>query len=135
MDRVEALGPWVDRWAYSRALRCGRLIEVSGTTAVNSDGTIVAEGNLYGQTKHVLKTIGDSLEELGGSLDDVIRTRVFLRNIEQWAEAGRAHHEVFADIRPVSTCVGGLKFLLPGILVEVEATAVIGEFNGTGAGE
>jgi len=123
--RVDAKGPWVESWGYSRALRRGNLVEVSGTTAVGADGVVIAEGNVYLQTKQALGTIAAALVELGGSIEDVVRTRVYLRDIEQFADAGRAHNEVFAAIRPVSTCLGGVDFLLPEILVEVEASAVI----------
>jgi catechol 2,3-dioxygenase-like lactoylglutathione lyase family enzyme/enamine deaminase RidA (YjgF/YER057c/UK114 family) len=111
------------------------LIEVSGTTAVRADGTVTAHGDVYGQTGQALETIGAALTELGASLENVIRTRVLLRDIEGWAEAGRAHREVFADIRPASTCLGGLDFLLPEILVEVEATALVIDRAGGGVGE
>ena len=104
-------GTWAALWGYSRAIRRGSLVEVSGTTAVGRDGTVIARGDVYAQTKHALDTIAGALAELGASLSDVIRTRVFLRDIDQWEEAGRAHREAFADVQPASTCLGGVDFL------------------------
>jgi enamine deaminase RidA (YjgF/YER057c/UK114 family) len=125
ISKVAAKGPWAEPWAYSRALRFGDVVEVSGTTAVDPNGIVVAPGDVYGQTKQALQTVGAALAELGASLGDVVRTRVFIRDIGQWEQAGRAHHEIFRDVKPVSTCIGGADFLLPEILVEVEATALL----------
>ncbi len=125
VSRVVAKGPWAESWAYSRALRIGDLLEVSGTTAVDATGSVIAPGDVYGQTRQALKTVGAALGELGASLRDVVRTRVFLRDIGEWPKAGRAHREAFSDVRPVSTCIGGVDFLLPEVLVEVEATAFL----------
>jgi enamine deaminase RidA (YjgF/YER057c/UK114 family) len=126
-QRVDAVGPWATPWAYSRAIRVGELVEISGTTAVGPDGAVDGTGDVYQQTRAAIQTIEKALAELGGSLADVVRTRVLLRDIGDWPDAGRAHREVFEAIRPASTCVGGLEFLMPEILVEVEATALIQE--------
>ncbi|BBY65522.1 Rid family hydrolase [Mycolicibacterium helvum] len=125
MRRVVAKAPWVAQWAYSRATRIGPLIEVGGTTAGKPDGTIEGVGDLYAQTAYALSVVLAAVEELGGTKADIVRTRVFVRNIEDWREAGRAHAEVFGEHLPTSSCVGGLEFLHPDLLVEIEATAYV----------
>lgn len=125
MKRVVAKAPWVADWAYSRATRIGPLIEVGGTTAGKPDGTVEGPGDLYTQTAYALSVALAAVEELGGSKSDVLRTRVFLRNVEDWREAGRAHAELFGEQLPTSTCVGALEFLNPDLLVEIEVTAYV----------
>ncbi|MDX1888670.1 Rid family hydrolase [Mycolicibacterium sp. 050158] len=127
MKRVVAKAPWVADWAYSRATRIGPLIEVGGTTAGKPDGTIEGPGDLYAQTAYALSVVLAAVEELGGKKHDVLRTRVFVRNVEDWREAGRAHAEMFGEHLPTSSCVGGLQFLHPDLLVEIEATAYVQE--------
>lgn len=127
MRRVVAKAPWVAEWAYSRATRIGPLIEVGGTTAGKPDGTIEGIGDLYAQTAYALSVVLSAVEELGGTKEDIVRTRVFVRNIEDWREAGRAHAEVFGEHLPTSSCVGGLEFLHPDLLVEIEATAYVAD--------
>jgi enamine deaminase RidA (YjgF/YER057c/UK114 family) len=123
--RVEADRPWVAKMGYARAVRVGNVIEVAGTAAADEQGRVIAVGDVEGQTRAALGIIGEALEELGGAFEDVVRTRVFLKDVTQWEAAGRAHGEVFADIRPANTTmeVGG--FVRPEILVEVEATAIL----------
>lgn len=123
--RVPTGTPWVAAYGYSRAVRSGNRIEVSGTTAVDAAGNPVAPGDAYEQARYVFKIIGAALEELGASFADVVRTRVFLRNIDDWREVGRSHHETFGDTLPASSCVGGCELLLPELLVEIEASAVV----------
>lgn len=125
MKRVVAKAPWVADWGYSRATRVGNLIEVGGTTAGKPDGTIEGTGDLYAQTAYALSVILAAVEELGGTKEDIVRTRVFLRDIDDWREAGRAHVEMFGEHLPTSSAVGGLEFLSPDILVEIEATAYL----------
>lgn len=125
MKRVVATAPWVSEWAYSRATRIGPLIEVGGTTAGKPDGTVEGVGDLYAQTAYALSVVLAAIDELGGSTSDVVRTRIFLRNIEDWREAGRAHVEVFGEQLPTSSAIGGAEFLHPDLLVEVEATAYV----------
>ncbi len=125
MKRVEARAPWVAEWGYSRATRLGPLIEVGGTTAGRPDGMIEGVGDLYVQTKYAFSVVIAAIEELGGSTRDIVRTRVFLRDVDNWRDAGRAHLELFGEHLPTSTCVGGLAFLHPDLLVEVEATAYV----------
>jgi len=123
--RVEANRPWAKVMGYSRAVRVGNVIEVAGTAPAAPDGTILAPGDVEGQTRAALATIGEALAELGASFQDVVRTRILLADETRWEEAARAHGEVFRDVRPANTTVGGLRFVDPAILVEVEVTAVI----------
>jgi len=123
--RVEANRPWAKVMGYSRAVRVGNVIEVAGTAPAAPDGTILAPGDVEGQTRAALATIGEALAELGASFHDVVRTRILLADETRWEEAARAHGEVFRDVRPANTTVGGLRFVDPAILVEVEVTAVV----------
>jgi enamine deaminase RidA (YjgF/YER057c/UK114 family) len=116
-DRVPARNEWADRIGYSRAVRAGNLIEVAGTTAPG--------GSAYEQARAALDTIAQALAELGASLTDVVRTRMFVVDIQRNADAvGRAHGEVFADIRPATAMYGVTGLLRPEMLVEIEASAV-----------
>lgn len=124
-EKVVAKAPWARSWGYSRAVRRGNLIEVSGTTAVDEQGNVVGVGDLFRQTEHALATIVAAVEQLGGSGEDVVRTRLFLREIDDWQAAGRAHLAVFGDVLPASSAIGGAEFLHADILVEIEATAVL----------
>src|SRR5688500_335735 len=103
---VGADRPWEKIVGYSRAVRAGSVVEVSGTAAVGPDGTILAPGDVYGQAREALRTIGDALRQAGASYADVVRTRVYVTDASRWEEAGRAHGEVFSDIRPANTVVG-----------------------------
>lgn len=123
--RVSTGRPWEPVVGYSRAVRVGNVIEVSGTAAAAPDGTILAPGDLYGQTRECLRIIGSALGVLGATLGDVVRTRVFLRDPSRWEEAGRAHGEAFGRTRPATTFVGASGFVDPAVLVEVEATAIV----------
>ncbi len=109
---------WEPIIGYSRAVRIGNHIAVSGTTSPGAD--------LYEQTKGALATLGAALEEAGASMRDVIRTRLFLTDIAQWEEAARAHGEVFGDIRPATTIVEVGKLIDPALMVEIEADAILG---------
>ena len=123
--QVEANRPWATVMGYSRAVRVGGVVEVSGTAAAAQDGTIRFLGDVEGQTRAALATIGEALAELGASFGDVVRTRILLADASRWEDAARAHGEVFRDVRPVNTTVGGLEFIDPAILVEVEVSAVV----------
>lgn len=123
--RVEANRPWATVMGYSRAVRVGNVIEVAGTAPAAPDGTILAPGDVEGQTRAALATIGEALAELGASFRDVVRTRILLTDETRWEEAARAHGDVFREVRPANTTMGGLRFVDPAILVEVEVTAVI----------
>jgi len=126
-QNVSANRPWAAIVGYSRAVRVGNVIEVSGTAAAGPDGSILAPGDVYGQSREALRTIGEALAEAGGSFADVVRTRVYLTDASRWEEAGRAHGEVFADVRPANTTIAVSGFIDPAILVEIEATAVVEE--------
>lgn len=115
---------WEDIVGYSRAVRVENVIEVSGTTATNGD-TIIGSGDLYAQTIFILQKIEKTLMEAGGSLKDVVRTRMFVTNIDNWEEAGRAHAEFFREIKPASTMVEVKRLIHAELLIEIEATAII----------
>ncbi len=111
---------------YSRAVRVGNLIEVSGTSASGPGGQIMHVGDMYGQATYCLDVIRNAIEELGGSVEDVVRTRVYITDISRWEEAGRAHGEMFGEIQPASAFVGVSELLHPELMIEIEATAVLG---------
>ena len=116
---------WEPIVGYSRAVRAGNTIEVSGTCAVDSTGNPVEAGDMYGQTKRILEIIQTAIEHLGGSMQDVVRTRMFVTDISRWQEAGSAHGEVFGGIRPATTMVEVAKLISPEYLIEIEATAIV----------
>lgn len=122
---VSSGSPYEGRIGFSRAVRKGRYIAVSGTAPIGDDGHTVGVGNAYEQTKRCLAIISQALEAAGGSLDDVVRTRVFLVEVTDWEDIARATGEVFGGIRPASTFVQVRGFLDPEWLVEIEADAVV----------
>ena len=116
---------WENIVGYSRAVRIGNLIEVAGTTAVDENSQVIGINNPYEQTCFILKKIERSLIQAGGSLDNVIRTRMYVTQIQHWEEIGRAHGEFFRSIKPVATMVEVKALIRPELLVEIEVTAVL----------
>jgi enamine deaminase RidA (YjgF/YER057c/UK114 family) len=125
--KISSGAPWESIVGYTRAVRIGNLIEVSGTTATR-DGQLVGKGDMYLQTKTCLEIIIEAIEKAGGKKEDIVRTRVYITDISKWDEAGKAHGEFFSELRPASTLLQVAGLIHPDMLVEVEATAVVGSY-------
>ncbi|NWG18391.1 MAG: RidA family protein [Chloroflexi bacterium] len=123
---VSSGAKWENIVGYSRAVRIGNIVEVAGTTAVDENGQVVGAGDVYAQARYILEKIERALNQAGAARTDVIRTRMFVTDISQWQEIGRAHGEFFRDIRPAATMVEVSALVSPELLVEIEVSAVIG---------
>ncbi|ELZ18434.1 endoribonuclease L-PSP [Haloterrigena salina JCM 13891] len=126
MDRytVSSGTEWESTVGYSRAVRAGSQIHVAGTTATDEDGNVVAPDDPYRQTERALELVADALEEAGAGLEDVVRTRIYVTDIDDWEAIGRAHGEVFGDIRPATSMVEVQRLIGPDHRVEIEAVAI-----------
>jgi enamine deaminase RidA (YjgF/YER057c/UK114 family) len=117
--------PWEEMVGYSRAVKVGNIIEVAGTTAMNGD-LLVGKGDLYLQAKFIFTKIEKALQHFGASMNDVVRTRMYVTNIAEWEKAGKAHGEFFASIKPVATMVEVSALIDDDLLIEIEVTAIVG---------
>ncbi len=124
--KIQTNAKWEDLIGYSRAVKAGNIIEVSGTSAIDRD-RIIAPGDPYQQTRFIIQKIEKAIIDAGGSLKDVVRTRIYVTNIKDWEAVGKAHGEFFKDIKPATSMVEVKSLIDPNFVVEVEATAILPE--------
>jgi len=125
IERHGSGGPWEPVVGYSRVVKAGPIVEVAGCTAVDAEGNIVGGTSVYEQARHALANVLSALATVGAGPEDVIRTRLFITDISRWKDLGRAHGEVFGDVRTVTAMYGITALLDPRMLVEIEATAYL----------
>jgi enamine deaminase RidA (YjgF/YER057c/UK114 family) len=124
--RIHTNAKWENKIGYSRAIKAGNIVEVSGTSAIDRD-RIIASGDPYQQTRFIIQKIERAINEAGGSLSDVVRTRIYVTNIKDWEAVGRAHGEFFKEIKPATSMVEVTSLIDPNFVVEIEATAILSE--------
>lgn len=122
VKRVDGNRPWASIVGYSRAVRIGNLIEVAGTSSTTRDGKVMFPNDAYGQAKYIFEEIQRAVVELDANYKDVIRTRVYMTNIDHWQEVAKAHGEYFVDILPASSFIEVSRLMLPELCIEVEMT-------------
>ncbi len=122
---IESTAPWEPTVGYSRAVRVGPFVTITGTTALNEKGELIGDGDLILQTRQCLRNIAEALRLLGATVEDVTRTRIYMSNIMDWELVGKIHAQVFKAIRPATTMVEVSNFIDPRILVEIEADAIV----------
>lgn len=126
-QNISSGAKWEDIVGYSRAVRVGNIVEVTGTAAVDDSGAVVGVGDAYAQTKFIITKIDRALHAAGASLEDVIRTRIFVTDISRWEEIGRAHREAFGAIKPATSMIQISGLIEPDMMVEIEATAIVAD--------
>jgi enamine deaminase RidA (YjgF/YER057c/UK114 family) len=126
----QSAAPWEKIVGYSRAVQTGPFIAVTGCASVGPDGELVGEGDAYLQARRCIEVIAETLGKAGAGLEDVVRTRMFVTDIDRWEEVGRAHSEAFGNIMPATTMVEVSRLIDPRMLVEIEADAVVADYEG-----
>ena len=124
-QNISSGAPWESIVGYSRAVRLGNMIVVAGTTAADEQGQVIGVGDPYAQTMYILEKIKKALAQAGASMEDVVRTRMYVTQIDQWEAIGRAHGEFFREVRPAATLVEVSRLIDPQMLVEIEVEALL----------